>query len=46
MLELIQTVHVLAGVFILGALGILFIFGLRTLRPDLHYTHLLRKAPF
>jgi hypothetical protein len=57
MLELIQSVHVLAGVFILAALAILLIFGFRGLcwpkapRPndcqaDPHYAPLLRKTPF
>jgi hypothetical protein len=57
MLELTQSIHVLAGVFILAALAILLVFGIRGLRwpkaprpndrrADPHYAHLLRKMPF
>ena len=54
MLELIQSVHVFAGVFVLAVLGILLIFdplGFRwppqpnDRRADPHYAHLLRKTP-
>jgi len=55
--EIIQSVHVLAGVFILSALAILLGFGFRgfcwpkALRPNdrqayPHYAQLLRKTPF
>ena len=57
MLEFLQSVHVLADVFILAVLAIILIFGFRGLcwpkvpRPnarqaDSHYAHLLRKTPF
>ena len=57
MLELTQSIHVLAGAFILAALAILLVFGIRGLRwpkaprsndrrADPHYAHLLRKMPF
>ncbi len=57
MLEILQFAHVLAGVFILAALAILLIFGIRGLRwpkapwpndrrADPYYAHLLRKVPF
>jgi len=55
--EIIQSVHALAGVFILSALAILLGFGFRglcwpkALRPNdrqayPHYAQLLRKTPF
>jgi len=57
MLEIIQSVHVLAGVFILAALAIFLVFGFRglcwpkALWPNdrhayPHYAQLLRKTPF
>jgi hypothetical protein len=57
MLELIQSIHVLADVFILAVLAVLLVFGFRGLcwpqaprpndrRTDPHYAHLLRKMPF
>ena len=57
MLELIQSIHVLANVFILAVLAVLLIFGVRGLRwpkvprpndrrADPHYAHLDRKTPF
>ena len=54
MLELVQSIHVLAGVFILAVLMLLLVFGIRGLRSprpdgrraDPHYAHLLRKMPF
>ncbi|HEV8243750.1 MAG TPA: hypothetical protein VGQ07_07130 [Nitrospirales bacterium] len=57
MLEIIQSVHVLAGVFVLTALAILLVFGFRGLcwpkalrsndrQAYPHYAQLLRKMPF
>ncbi len=56
MLEILQAIHVLAGVFILTALALLLIFGFLGLcrpkaprptdrRPDPGYAQLLRKIP-
>lgn len=57
MLEFLQSVYILAVVFIFAALAILLIFGFRGLRwptalrpnarqADPYYAQLLRKTPF